>query len=947
MDALSDGEPDADFGEPGAAFGLRGRRAELEALRDRLDDVRDGRGGIVLVTGMPGLGKTALLDAAQAMARERGIKVLRGTGNAAGQVIPYGLLLEALVTGPGAPVGPDALDGVAHSPDQRFWMLREVQESLERFALRAPALIAIDDVQWADVATLMALGTLPRQLAPHQILWLLTSRPAEPAPAARTALARLEAAGALKVTLAPLDQGAVAGVTQDVLGGVPDPALERVLADAQGNPFLLTERLRGMREKNLVNVDGGTVRFTGRRTSFRFVDSVRDQVRRLSPDARNALQMACVLGRPSSAEELAGLTDVTLAAIRRALREALAAGLVAGDGDRVAFRHDLVHEAVDATLSRAARQRLRRRAIYVLLRQGAPPSAVVQLVVNMAEPLEAIAALRRAAVETRQVSPAVASQLSRRALGLLPPGQTSPRLTAETIGYLMEAGQVAAAVKLMTTARSQAQVRLGLACLSMQYSPADVVWQCQRALTLPGVPVEVRIQLLSVLSMGLEMTGDVTSAEKAARDAAEAARASGDRDNEVIPLVPRATQALARGHWRRALDLAGQAAVGKSTVQGPMARLWMPASWQALICIAVARLDEALALIDAGMRAAQRDGLPANIRAWSMLRCRALFGAGRLEDARAEAEAMIEMADELGDGSYGYLSNAARYILGQVALHTGDPAGLAEARQIAARLGQANVSLPGQRLGAWLMALAADAGGNAALAAQAGAQVLDPLAHGPLSATSPRMYADSAALTRILLQAGRRAEAASVVTRLEGFAKAHPDFPFLECAAVHARAVLGGDPKGALRAVALSSSDPRPLVRAAVLEDAGRLLPDARAAEAVPLLENALASYVAAGAERDAARVRGLLRARGIRPPDAGPRSAPGWPEITESEFSVVSLVVQGATNREVAERLDLSPYTVNSHLRHVLAKLGIRSRAELARLTAERQAPGQRSESG
>jgi len=89
--------------------------------------------------------------------------------------------------------------------------------------------------------------------------------------------------------------------------------------------------------------------------------------------------------------------------------------------------------------------------------------------------------------------------------------------------------------------------------------------------------------------------------------------------------------------------------------------------------------------------------------------------------------------------------------------------------------------------------------------------------------------------------------------------------------------------------------------------------------------------------ERDAARVRSLLRTCGVRPPVSGPRSAPEWPERTESEFAVVSLVAQGATNREVAERLYLSPYTVNSHLRHVFTKLGIRSRVELAGRAAVR----------
>ena len=103
------------------------------------------------------------------------------------------------------------------------------------------------------------------------------------------------------------------------------------------------------------------------------------------------------------------------------------------------------------------------------------------------------------------------------------------------------------------------------------------------------------------------------------------------------------------------------------------------------------------------------------------------------------------------------------------------------------------------------MALVADADGDAARAARIGVQLLDPLAYGSLSATSPRMYADSAAVTRILLDAGRRADAESVVARLEDFATVHPDFPFLDCAALHARSVHDGDPDTALRAVALSS----------------------------------------------------------------------------------------------------------------------------------------------
>ena len=211
------------------------------------------------------------------------------------------------------------------------------------------------------------------------------------------------------------------------------------------------------------------------------------------------------------------------------------------------------------------------------------------------------------------------------------------------------------------------------------------------------------------------------------------------------------------------------------------------------------------------------------------------------------------------------------------------------------------------------------------------------------------MYADTAALTGMLLRAGRPADAESVVRRLEDFAAQHPDFPFLDSAAWHARAVLDSDPEAARQAVTLSSADPRPLVRASVLEDAGACCRPVVRPKRCRCWRRHWRPIRAAGAERDAARVRSLLRSRGVRASSGVPDPAPDWPELTESEFAVVSLVAQGATNREVADRLYLSPYTVNSHLRHVFTKLGLRSRVELARLAAQRglSAPAERSPTG
>jgi DNA-binding CsgD family transcriptional regulator len=223
-----------------------------------------------------------------------------------------------------------------------------------------------------------------------------------------------------------------------------------------------------------------------------------------------------------------------------------------------------------------------------------------------------------------------------------------------------------------------------------------------------------------------------------------------------------------------------------------------------------------------------------------------------------------------------------------------------------------------------------------------GPDQLEVLAPGSVHASSPVDHADAVELVRLLLAAGQRPDAASVTARLESDADGNPGFPGLHPAALHARALLDNDPERALAAVQAYRGDPRPLVRAAAFEDAGRLLGDRAKDEAVGYLDEALTLQSAAGAERDATRVRRLLRDHGAqRAPGRPDPAAVRWPELTASEFAVVRLVTQGASDREVARRLYISAHTVNSHLRHVFAKLGIRSRVELARLAGQRQGAG------
>jgi DNA-binding CsgD family transcriptional regulator len=159
-------------------------------------------------------------------------------------------------------------------------------------------------------------------------------------------------------------------------------------------------------------------------------------------------------------------------------------------------------------------------------------------------------------------------------------------------------------------------------------------------------------------------------------------------------------------------------------------------------------------------------------------------------------------------------------------------------------------------------------------------------------------------------------EAREAVDRLEAGASEIRLGPLDETAVAQvAWDMLGGDPDEALREV-LRRADGQPFLLTELLRGLR--------AESLVAVDGSTAKLAV-----------GVQRAGG-RPDPA----AEQWPQLTASELAVVRLVTQGATDREVAERLYISAHTVNSHLRHIFAKLGIRSRVELARLAGERQPP-------
>jgi DNA-binding CsgD family transcriptional regulator len=191
-------------------------------------------------------------------------------------------------------------------------------------------------------------------------------------------------------------------------------------------------------------------------------------------------------------------------------------------------------------------------------------------------------------------------------------------------------------------------------------------------------------------------------------------------------------------------------------------------------------------------------------------------------------------------------------------------------------------------------------------------------------------------LVRLCLATGREQLAGSLLPEVERIA-AQLGVPSAQGAALRCRGLLARDPEVLLAAVAAYRRSPRLLELAQTCEDAAIHLAGAgRRQAANGLLQEASQIFGGVQATRDLLRLRGVARRFGLTGPPRSVRPATGWESLTDSERRVAELVAEGATNREVAATLVISTHTVDSHLRHVFAKLGIASRVQLATIVAK-----------
>ncbi len=905
---------------------LVGREEELERLERALAIAREGGSAVLLLRGEPGFGKTALLKAA--IERGEGMTLLRARGLEGEADLPFAGLAELCepVLGlrerlPAAQASAlaGALELAPAAPQARLAIGAALLGLLSLAAEEQPVLCAIDDLQWLDEPSLEALRFASRRLGADGVAVLLAQRPVagELAPAVET------------IEVGPLaDERAHELLQAGRAHPVPDLVARRVVATAGGNPLALLEIPALLTEDELA----GRAPVEGPLPPGSTLERVlAGRLEALDPTTRGALLVA------AAAEARRG--DVVIGALAAAgidvatLEPAESAGIVSLSPGEVAFRHPLLRAAAYHGATVVAR-RAAHRAVAAALPEDDPQRAW-QLAAGTALPDETVArALEGAAQAARartgfgpaahahlraaELSPDPlqrARRLVEAARDLLPAGHPDVGLArleqAERV-LAMAQGDVTGVAGDLRTLRAQLALRTG-----RTEEARDLLRAQARRLETEAPPVAAMLLLLSSLgAMALrDHLGWLADAEKALELAGDSelltalAMLSAGAARMTVPDVGAGRSLLEEGEHRLGDDLPLALAVAPEVV-ALAAHGWL---WIEEYERGMETLDR---LVAAGRESSSVGALPYPLAA----RAQGNLALGRFARALCDAEEAVALAEQTGQDP------ALVIALGMLAaVHGwhGDEAEVLAAAERAIALGERrNIPLPAI-YAKYALGLLAAAGGDPELAVERLEAVRDEALPGNV------LWAPH--LVDAYLRTGRRDDAAALV---EHYARSIEHRRIAPALLERLRGMVGQDERHFVAALELHEAGPAPFELARTQLAYGEfLLAAGRRDEAREQLRLALAGFERVEAAPFAERARRELRSAGaITRTSAAPAD-----ELTPHELRVAQLVAQGLTNREAAAALFVSAKTVEHHLRNVFRKLGIKRRAELARLMAGR----------
>jgi len=627
---------------------IRGRAGELKVIGASVTALVQGHGGVLVIEGPPGIGKSRLLTEVMALADKAGVRTLFGEAFEYQQTVPFFALFMATLSAD-PPVGDaDALRRMGGSADLRYWVVHDLADAIRAAAAQTPLAIVLEDIHWADNSTLVALRSLATARLDVAVLWVLTARTGAGGPALQETLSVLQRADAAVVRVAAMSPDAVADMVQDTVRANADASLLNLAAKAHGNPFLVSELVGGLGEEGRLNVSGGRAVASGHGLPRRLGAGMQQRLDLLSAGAGEVVRVAAVLPDRFSAGLLAAMLERQPASLLSAVDEAVRADLLVEDGEQLRFRHDLLRETTRKSLPQSLRRAMERQSASIMLSMGAAPAEVATQLARSAEPgdQEAIGALRAAAQSVGHSDASAAADLSKRALELLPAQDADHGLlVAETVGLLnrasryQEAEELAiAALSAVASPEQEAEIRLRLPTLN-KHTAQRRVEENRRALQLNNISEVTRARHLAWLAYNLVIHDQRGQRRAAADEAAAAAASTGDLEARTLADVALAVLDGGEGYAGRSVgrleELCALARTNDATAARDLA-----ANHYAILLAVVGRLDDAAAQIADGTEQARRERNAMALDMWATIDGVVHLTAGRLSAARAATESL-------------------------------------------------------------------------------------------------------------------------------------------------------------------------------------------------------------------------------------------------------------------------------------------------------------------
>jgi DNA-binding NarL/FixJ family response regulator/tetratricopeptide (TPR) repeat protein len=945
-----------------------GRQMELDLLRGELEEARKGDSSFVIVSGEAGIGKTRLLEELAVIADNDGFLTLRGRGSEFDSERPFGLYADALDAylaslgsqdlerletdrlGALAAVFPSLhqLDQAVEYPasvTERFRAHHAVRDLLERLAARRPLLLILDDIHWADGASLELTSYLLRNPPQGEIVVAIALRFGQGGPAvARSIGASYGRPNVVTIDLQPLD---VESVT-DLVADAGDIDLDELLRLSGGNPFYALQLARS-------GLDYAVVDEGGLEVPAAVAATISVELASLTPLGRSVAEAASTVGDPFDLDLAVAASDRPEQEVLEAIDMLLARDLVRETDvpRRFQFRHPVVHRAVYGGCSPSVKVSCNRRVATALQKRGVPATTVAPHVEQSARhgDMQAVAILRRAAREAAQKAPTSSVRWLTAALRILP----GDAPTEERAEILTELAASQGALGHFADAHETLEE-----CLAIDDRGGEAVGtvvRCAEMEQLLGHHAESRTRLekaydgladrvsTSAVSLLIALTAaslylsDHDRMLQWGERAVDAAKSLDDPALFAAALAAHTMGAAFAGRFEVGLDLHerctrlidslpddvivsrldalsnlaaaetyldhnvsgcehGERCLRLARVYGQTHVLPILTPILGTSLALTGRMERSAEILDDAIEAARLVGDAQGLSMNLFNRALAATMAGDLETALRTGAESVELARSIDNG---VITAFAGAIHAQTLLELGDA--LAARELLLESVGGEEIPL---LAGGWrahfLEALTRChlALGDLEFARQTVARLTDEaVEHGPgLTA----LMADRAGAELALIEgnADRAANLArSAVAAAEQIgASAH---------VAPSRALLG-----------------RALVASGAMNDA------------IAELETAAAEFDTQGAVRFRDQVESELRRLGHS--TTYRRSAPGQGDtfgvdsLTGRELEVAGLVLDRRTNREIAEELFLSTKTVETHMRHIFDKLGVSSRVEVAR---------------